>query len=334
MRMNRYWISAALIGMTAVCAVGTQYLSGQRGQGASPEAMAIIAGDPPLKTQRLILEDIPKASAPLKNLFNGTDLTGWDKWLGFADPSKAYAETAEKPIGLNQDNTGVFTVVQEDGEPVIRISGKIQGVLMSKGEYGNYHLRLQYKWGRSPEGAAGQRPNSGLIYHSHGPLGACFGNWMAGLEFAVWGGAVGALIPVGASEGAKSFAEMNHLVGVTMTVGQDPALPYPKRRFMVGGRMVSIAFPAYNVNAAMDNEKPAGEWNTIDLYAYRDGSIHVVNGTPVLQAANLTTSKSRGGPRIPLTSGRLQLESEGTLVFYRNITIEPIDRLPRIAVSE
>jgi hypothetical protein len=39
------------------------------------------------------------------------------------------------------------------------------------------------------------------------------------------------------------------------------------------------------------------------------------------------------GGWIPLTKGKIQLQSEGAEVFYRNITIEPIDRFPNLQVA-
>ena len=33
-----------------------------------------------------------------------------------------------------------------DGQPAIRISGKIPGAITSQKEYDNYHLRVEFKW--------------------------------------------------------------------------------------------------------------------------------------------------------------------------------------------
>src|SRR5712691_7305973 len=82
-------------------------------------------------------------------LFNGKDLTGWDTWLG--KPDKAQKDLGEidptEPIGLNRDPLKVYTVVQIDGQPAIRISGQVFGALTSKDDFGNYHLKLEFKWG-------------------------------------------------------------------------------------------------------------------------------------------------------------------------------------------
>jgi len=41
-----------------------------------------------------------------------------------------------------------------------------------------------------------------------------------------------------------------------------------------------------------------------------------------------------GGRARPLTSGRIQLQSEGAETYLRNITIEPIDHLPTVAIAK
>ena len=98
---------------------------------------------------------------------------------------------------------------------------------------------------------------------------------------------------------------------------------------MYGGRLSPIQVPAFNVDAGSDAEKPQGEWNTLDIYAVGDRSIHVVNGVPVMAASGFTTTNAKGA-KIPLTGGRIQLQSEGAETYFRDITVQPINRLPKI----
>ena len=317
-----------IVGLLVV-AFGLSVAAGQRGIGADAAGAAIIADDPPFVPQRLILTNLPKAAGKPEAPFNGNDLAGWDVWLGPADPRGTFAD-ASAAIGLNKDTNGVFSVVTEDGRRAIRVAGTPNGGLITKREYGNYHLRLEFKWG-APRSGGGAR-NNGVLYHSHGGYGAFMNAFMSSLEFQLQEHSQGMLIPLGSTAGRTGFADADWRLGATVAAGKDPSLPYPMRRFMVGGRKVAIAFPAYNVQPAIDAEKPAGEWNTIELYTFQDRAIHVVNGVPVLEAEGLTTSDSKGMPTRPLTRGRIQLESEGAEAFFRNITIEPINQLPRIEV--
>ena len=281
------------------------------------EQTAAIAGDPPFKPQTLVLGALPKASGPQLSLFNGRDLADWEGWLGYADPAKTYTKPPEAPIG----HTGadqVFKVVQEDGAPALYASGKTWGALVHKGDYANYHLRLEFKWG---PGRWAPRvnlpPNNGLLYHSYGEHGAVFGTWMKSVEFEIMQGSTGMLVRVGEEVRPSTYA------------GHDPSIIYPHRRFMIGGREVDVVTPAWNVENGRDTEKPAGQWNTLDLYVLGDRAVHVVNGVPVLVAHDIKTV-TPDGKRTPLTHGRIQLQSEGAETFFRNIMVEPIAAMPRI----
>ena len=73
-------------------------------------------------------------------------------------------------------------------------------------------------------------------------------------------------------------------------------------------------------------EKPNGQWNTIELYCLGQTSVHVVNGRTALVLTGLRQKSDAG--ETPLTRGRLQLQSEGSEVFYRNIELRPIRAIP------
>jgi hypothetical protein len=280
---------------------------------------AAIADDPAFTLQDLVLGPAPKAVGRKVVLFNGRDLADWEGWLGYADPAKTYRKPAEDPLG----HTGadeVFKVVTEDGQPALYVSGKTWGALTHKGDFANYHLRLEFKWGPgrwAPR--ANLPPNNGLLYHAHGPQGAVFGTWMKSVEFEIMQGSTGMVVRVGEDVRPSTYA------------GHDPSIIYPQRRFMVGGREVEVVTPAWNVENARDAERPAGQWNTLDLYVLGDKSIQVVNGVPVLAAHGIKTV-DEAGKATPLTHGRIQLQSEGAETFFRNIVLEPIDKLPTVTV--
>src|SRR5688572_3606276 len=100
------------------------------------------------------------------SLFNGKNLDGWDTYVGPTYDS-VKKEFSGEPAGLNKDPLGVFTVVKEDGKPAIRVSGENFGGLSTQKEFGNYHLRLEFKWGKlkwAPKKNA--KRDSGLLYHA------------------------------------------------------------------------------------------------------------------------------------------------------------------------
>jgi hypothetical protein len=68
-----------------------------------------------------------------------------------------------------------------------------------------------------------------------------------------------------------------------------------------------------------DNEKPTGEWNTVELIAFGDDSIHIVNGKVVMRLHGPLNIS--GAVPEPIRSGPIILQSEGAEVYYRDIEI-------------
>ena len=73
-------------------------------------------------------------------------------------------------------------------------------------------------------------------------------------------------------------------------------------------------------------EKPAGEWNTLELICFENKSIHIVNGQVVMILRN--SRYVDGGEKIPMNKGKIQLQSEATEVFYKAIEIRNLKSLP------
>jgi len=248
-----------------------------------------------------------------KSLFNGKDLSGWDTYIG-PDLDDNGKPVTDVPIGLNNDPRHVFTVVPDNGEKVIRVSGQNWGAIITKSEFENYHLQLQFKWGALSWGQKkGKKKDSGLLYHSVGKYGADYGAWMRGQEFQIeegntgdyWGCAGGeADIP------ADKKSETDYVYDSRGTLLRFSQQSKQSRHCIKKG----------------DAENPSGQWNTLDLYCHGDTSIHVVNGKVMMVLYH--NQQSENGKDLPLTKGRIQLQSEGAELFYRDIRIQPIDHLP------
>ena len=278
-------------------------------------ALALCVATPALAAPSLKLAEIPKPAGPATSLFNGRDLKDWDAWLGYADPALTYTRPKIAPIGATPQGAEIFKVVVEDGRPALYVNGKTWGSLVHHGDFQNYHLRLQYKWGAgrwAPRET--QAPNNGLLYHSHGAPGAVWGTWSQAVEFEIMTGSIGMVVPVGDA------------ISATTSVVDDPTLIAPKLRFAPGARDKTVkgGTADWNVEAYSDAEQPAGQWNTLDLYVLGDRAVHVVNGVPVLEVRDLRADGA------PLTHGAIQLQSEGAETFFRDITLEPITSLPRV----
>ena len=75
-----------------------------------------------------------------------------------------------------------------------------------------------------------------------------------------------------------------------------------------------------------DYERPRGEWNTLELYCLGQRSVHVVNGRVVMRLSGIRQPTPQG--ERPLTSGHIQLQSEGGEVFFRDLEIRRIEEMP------
>jgi Domain of Unknown Function (DUF1080) len=246
-------------------------------------------------------------------LFNGKDLSGWDTYL--APPTDSNGKRiSDQPVGLNNDPQHVFTVVTDGGEKVIRISGEGTGAVITQKSYSDYHLQLQFRWGVLQWGAKKhKKKDSGLLYHSVGPYGADGGAWLRSHEFQVQEGDVGEYW--GCAEGMADIPAVKKSDSVYV---YDPA-----------GQVYT--FSVHNAVGRHcykrgDGEHGTGEWNTLDLYCHGDTSVHVVNGKVMMVLYHL--AQSDNGTVSPLTEGRIQLQSEGAEVFYKQIKIQPISQIP------
>ena len=248
-----------------------------------------------------------------QSLFNGKDLTGWDTYLG-PKYDTVLNRRDSIPIGLNTDPLKVFDVADLGGEKVMRISGEQFGGISTTREFENFHLQLQFKWGKLqwPPNKKGKK-DSGLMYYAVGPQGADGGFWLRSHEFQIEEGDCG-----------DYWACAGAIFDVRAKKENDSTYIYNKNGDLFTFSTVSPN--GRNCQKYPDAEKPTGEWNTIDLYCFGGTSVHIVNGV-----VNMVLQNSRqleGNKEIPLTKGKIQFESEGAEIFYRNIKICSIDKLP------
>lgn len=237
-----------------------------------------------------------------QQLFNGHDLSNWDLHLG----SSLGAEFDSLAAAAVPEN--VFTVVDVNGEKLIRITGEINGALATRESYENYHLQLVFKWGETVY----SRRNSGLLYHSFGPWGASFGTFMANIECQMMHTNLG------------DTYLMNNTTCETAVSKEGEQYFYKP-----GAELVQFGEQANgrSIKKQPDAEKPLGEWNTIDLYTVGRTAVHVINGVTVM--VNQNTGTFADGVISPLTGGKIQIQSEGGELFIKSIALRKITKLPK-----
>ena len=251
------------------------------------------------------------------------NLNDWEIWMGVphssvtglpkgtlqADNLNVHGDPKDA-MGLNNDIKNVFSIIEEDNQPVLSITGEIYGGISTKASFENYHLSFQVKWGDkkwAPRLTALR--DSGLLFHCQGEHGAFWKVWKLCQEFQVQETDLGDYIPLG-----------NHTGKLTGKI-RSRKIPNSKR-------------PVYDPNGALGNvgyasafpevDKPHGQWNTLELFAVGDRAVFVVNNTVVMVVEQLADIAGN-----PLNAGQLQFQSEGAELFYRDIKIKALPSMPK-----
>jgi hypothetical protein len=171
-------------------------------------------------------------------LFNGKDFTGWKKYLN----PKAKADPDE-----------IWQV--RDGQ--IRCEGSVFGYLLTEKDYGDFELRLQWRWGKKV--TPGRDRNSGVFVWVSGPDKI----WPKGVEAQLLSGHAGDIWLV------DNFK---------LTV--DPARRDPKT-------------PRHYFRTKDGVEKAIGGWNQYDITC-KGGTIKlVINGQTVNEGAHAERTRGK-----------------------------------------
>jgi hypothetical protein len=182
-------------------------------------------------------------------LMNGKDLSGWYSWL--------------ESKGKNNDPDHIFTF-EEGG--ILHDMGKELGYIMTEKSFGNFHFKLQFKWGekRWPPRDTLKR-DSGICYNI--PEEEPDHIWPRSVECQIQEGDVGDFWMLGYST-------------IQVNGEQNPPLQH--------SRIIKMK----------DAEKPTGEWNTVEVISFNGKCAHIVNGVLV----NYGENSSLIGGRILLQS--------------------------------
>lgn len=252
------------------------------------------------------------------------DLSQWDTYLSFkhqlgydGSPPRDSSGNLIRPIGMNKEGYGVFTAVEQGEETLIKVSGEYYGSLISKKEYDNYHFQLMFKWGdKKWVPRKNLLKDSGILYHSIGPPGAeHWRTWMLSQEFQIMEGHTGdywnqatSAIDIRAYTPEYIMNPMAHETQDYLHIGE-------------GGPYKNYCLRSNNF------ENPHGAWNTLDLIAYEGKSLHIVNGEVVMILKNSRYVNAENEV-VPLTQGKIQLQSEAAEIYFKNIRIRELKSLP------
>jgi Domain of Unknown Function (DUF1080) len=234
-------------------------------------------------------------------LFNGRDLTGLSTWL---------KDTK------HDDPRKVFSVA--DG--LLRISGDGFGYVATDRAYRDYHLLVEYTWGKRTDGGKSVR-NSGILLHATGPDGGAGRSWMSSIECQLAQGCVGDLIVI------RGQDQKGQPIPVQLT-SQTVLGPDKHPRWSRGGEPLvftnrqlwwSNHDPDFkemiDTRGKNDVESPLGEWTRVECICEGNRITVSVNGSTVNECYDAF-------PR----SGKILLQSEGFELFVRKFELQPLSR--------
>ena len=168
----------------------------------------------------------------------------------------------------------VFTV--EDG--MIHVSGRSFGYVCTSDVYKNFHLILEFKWGiaKYPPRQNAKRDSGVLYYFSASSPDKV---WPRSIECQVQEGDVGDF----------------WLVDSTSLTVNSKLYPPTKNQQVV---------------KFSNQEKPNGEWNTLEIIGNNGKCTHILNGAVVNEGTDANVRE-----------GKILLQSEGSEIYYRNIRL-------------
>ncbi len=261
-------------------------------------ALAIVVpGTPPLSA-RAETEPIRPKDAVIR-LFNGKDLTGFHSWL--KDTKR-------------EDPRKVFSV--SDG--VLHISGDGFGYLATDQEYRDYHLIVEYKWGKRTDGGKFVR-NSGVLLHGVGPDGGAGGTWMSCIECQLAQGCAGDLIVIRGKDEKKETIPVRLTSDVELGPDKRPRWKKGGKAQVFTNRQLwwSRHDPDFqellDTRGKNDVESPLGEWTRVECVCAGKRLSVIVNGTKVNECYDVFPA-----------AGKVLLQCEGFELFVRKCELHPL----------
>ena len=244
-------------------------------------------------------------------LYNGKNLDGLTTWLKDA-----------KCWSKRKDPRGVFSV--KDG--VLHITGDGYGYVRTNERYRDYHLIVEYKWGKRTWGSRAKcARDSGLLVHCVGPDGSYSNIFMASIEVQIIEGGVGDFIAVPGkyADGRKITVKMS----AETDKDRDGELVWKP-----GARKTTVeAFAQINwfgrdpdwedkidFRGPRDVDSPFGQWTRMDVICKGAEVTIIVNGVVVNKAYDVTPS-----------AGQILVQSEGAEIFVRRWELWPLGKAPK-----
>jgi 3-keto-disaccharide hydrolase len=241
----------------------------------------------------------PDTPKEVIRLFGGKDLSGLSTWL--KDTKR-------------EDPRKVFRVTEEG---TLHITGDGFGYVGTTKAYRDYHLVVEFKWGKKTDGGKYVR-NSGILLHATGADGNA-GAWMTSIECQLAQGCVGDLIVIRGKDQKDQVVPVRFSTEVMLGPDKKPRWHRggERREFTRGQLWWNKHDPTFkellDTRGKDDVESPLGKWTKVECRC--EGSTITVSVNDVVV--------NRCEDAFP-AAGRILLQSEGFELLVRKFELHPL----------
>lgn len=274
------------------------------------------------------------------DLLNYKDFSNWSVFVLKPDTKgNSELEMQDPPEWLlprvylsDNPDSSVFAYQLHEGKTVLHISGELLGFLTTRELYSNYHLKYKFKFGKKWQWL-GERPSDGgIFYHVQNPHSK---DEQSPHEFNIHDGDIGSYWSFGGYGDipSKISGELPNSIKTIIPIIQPviPSLQDSMYLFDKNGPLRTFGASIRDMQICVANpiaDKPAGEWNELDLICLGDTIIHAVNGQVVTVLYNSKYQPKNEENLVPLTNGAIKIQSEGGEQFVEYIRIKKIKEIP------
>ena len=221
-----------------------------------------------------------------------------------------------------EDPHEVFSL--KDG--MLHVTGNGLGGLITKREYRDYHLIIEFKWGEKTwHGRTNAARDTGVLFHCTGPDGSLH-PWMASFEAQIIEGGVGDVLVL-SEDASTPGTPIRMTVATESTKDRDGEVVWKK-----GSERITLSDGRVNwwgrdpdwtdvrgFRGKRDVESPYGEWTRMDVICDGDHFLIQVNGVIVNEGFEARPDH-----------GKILLETELAEFHVRRYELWPLGKVRRI----
>ncbi|SHF11293.1 protein of unknown function [Mariniphaga anaerophila] len=274
------------------------------------------------------------------DLLNYRDFSNWNVFVLIPEQKGSEESEMRNPpewllpkVYLSEDpESSTFNYQMHDGKKVLHISGELLGFITTKKEYGDYHLKYKFKFGKKWQWLGDRPRDGGIFYHVKNSNTE---KEKSPHEFNIHDGDIGSYWSFGGYGNipckitTKLPGSITDIIPIISPVV--PSLKDSMFIFDKDGTTKTFGESIPDMQICVANpiaDNPCGEWNELDLVCIGDTIIHAVNGV-VVNVLYHSRYRTENNELIPLTKGAIKIQSEGGEQFVEYIKIKEITEVPK-----